>query len=141
MQGKVKDMDFKNLKEDNKTSIAGIYEMPLPIINPGNQTYNNYAEAEVNYYKNSLLPPAEFVIEFLSIIFEVKFEINKSSIPALQKDSMKVTLDMSNAGVFSVNECRNKAGYGDIVGGEQIFRPSSEIPIGDDGDIEDQDGK
>lgn len=140
MQGQNKDMDFKGLLDRADSSIALIYDVPLPIIDKNTQTYNNYAEAEINYYKKSVLPLMRFVVKFLNEVLEAKFVINVSSIPALQKEMIENSKNMSSAGIYSVNESREIGGYGEIEGGDQIFRPSSDIPIGDDGGIE-EDGE
>lgn len=136
MQGKTKDMDFKNLLEKAEQNIAVIYDIPLPLIISSNQTFNNYQEAELNYYKKSALPLMKFLVKWYNEIFETEMVINKGSIDVLRKEMIANSSEMSKAGIYSVNEAREIAGYGEIDGGDQIFRPASDIPIGDDGGIE-----
>lgn len=132
LQGAVRDMDFKTLVDTADEQIAKVYDMPLPLISKTVQSYNNYSTAVSSYYRDCILPTAEFIISFLNEVFQDTFIIDETSIPALQEEKIRISKDMATAGIYSVNECREISGYGEIVGGEQIFRPASDIPIGDD---------
>lgn len=138
LQGAARDMDFKTLVDTADEQIAKVYDMPLPLISKTVQTYNNYNTAVSSYYRDCILPTAEFIMGFLGEVFGVKFIIDETSIPALQEEKINISKNMATAGIYSVNECREIAGYDEIVGGEQIFRPSSDIPIGDDMGVEDE---
>lgn len=136
LQGSVRDMDFEKLLTKSDKAILKVYDIPLPVFMEGSQTFNNYAEAEKNYYKNSVLPLMKFVIDFINEILETQFVINSTTIPVLKQEMIENSDKMAKAGIYSVNECREISGYGEIDGGDQVFRPSSEIPIGDESVIE-----
>lgn len=138
LQGAVRDMDFKTLVDTADEQIAKVYDMPLPLISKTVQSYNNYSTAVSSYYRDCILPTSEFLISFLNEIFQENFKIDETSIPALQEEKIRISKDMATAGIYSINECREVSGYGEIVGGEQIFRPASDIPIGDDVGVSDE---
>lgn len=132
LQGNTKDMDFKNLIDTSDQQIAKVYDFPLALISQDNQTYNNYATAISSYYRDSIIPGIGFILDFYNIIFGVKFKIDETSIPALKEEKIRISKDMATAGIYSINECRAETGYNEVVGGEEIYRPASDIPIGSD---------
>jgi HK97 family phage portal protein len=136
-----RDMDYINLINTSRNEIYSVLDIPLPLINTGSMTLNNYENAITALYDIAILPRANFLYDQLGRFLLPRYKdgdryrlgIDERKIPALKKRALERALMMGQAYVFSDNEIRHEAAY-ESAGeeGDLIYKPSSLIAVGDD---------
>lgn len=133
-----KDMDYKENLFTAARWIASAYGVPPQLINiPGEQTYNNLAEAKIAFYLDTVLPLAYKIIgewnHWLVPMFDntnsLCLEIDEDSIPALEPRRENLFNRANNAKFITVNEKRRMVGMDDIDGGDVVLVSSSDVPL------------
>lgn len=116
-----KDMDFAESKLDAARDICAAFGVPIELLLPGQSTYNNKAEANLNFYEHTVLPVASHVLSELNAWLLPRFGegtelvVDEDSISALEprrEDRRKSTVELLDRGVIDVDEARERLQYG-----------------------------
>lgn len=114
------DMDFKTSMTEAKKLIAGVYGVPLPLIDTDATTFANMEMAKERFYIDTVLPLAEeFWQTFGDWLLpqfgdDLQFKIDKDDIPALESVRNRKfdrVLKSLNAGMLTLDEAREEIGY------------------------------
>lgn len=141
-----KDMDFKELMQRMRVAVYNKYKIPLPMIE-GEYTSNaNMKESDLQFYDKAVLPLTskycERVLKIYKIFYPedgvVKFDFEKSSIPALQERMINNMIGLSKTKWFSANEGREYGGAGRMEGGaDALYVDGNSIAVAGDLDFTD----
>ena len=136
----MKDMDFPKLKQSVSESIYTALKIPLPMISPENMSFANMDASKYVFYDNAVLPVLKRILKFLSLKLltryknteGLEFSFDESTIEALESRKFENARIASQTGVLSDNEIRAMIGYEAISGGDTIYKPSNQLPVGQD---------
>ena len=142
---KTVDMNFRDLKEDNKAAIFQALKVPLPLVMPQTQTLNNYQESKFMLYDLAVLPLADKLFEELTALLAPRFGLtdnefityNPNEIPALQIRFNEITKIMKDTGIYSDNEMRAIGGWDSYPQGDIVYKPANLVPVGEDDNLDD----
>lgn len=115
-------------------SVFGIPPMILGI--PGDNTYSNYKEANLSFWKNTVIP--YYLIPLGRTLSRWLFNdednyflrADLDSIPALADERMETQKCIATFDHLTINEKRAELGYPPIEGGDVLFVPLSNVPLG-----------
>lgn len=133
-----KDMDFANLVKLVENSIIANYNVPITLFNVDAQTNNNYETAWYMFYDNAVLPTFEIIYSGLAQMFsrrlghEIEIVHDALTNAVLAKQASARARELFGANLISRNEARNIAGYEPVLGGDTIYGPLGEQPVGED---------
>lgn len=142
-----RDMDFLKLRENVENKIYTRLGIPLPLVIPGRQTFNNMIESKEQLYDNTVLPVADIILDELTAFLMPRYvdgenwfiTYNESDIPALRARRSRELAISARLGIYSINELRTKDGA-EAIGeeGNTIWAPSNIRPVGEDNFTGDQ---
>lgn len=135
-----KDMDFASLETVSRDSIFMRYGIPLPIISPDSQTYNNFDRAIEDLYDRSVLPYAEIIFSGLTKSLRHRYgdtfeavTYNPETITALKGRLLAELKTRREVNVETVNELREALPNRDpLIGGDVFYQAATLIPAGED---------
>jgi HK97 family phage portal protein len=141
----MKDMDFPKLKQSVNEAIYNALKIPLPMISSQNMTFSNLDTAKYAYYDNAVLPILKRILNFLSTKLltrylgteELEYSFDESAIESLEARKFENAMMASKIGILSDNEIRAMIGYEAISGGDAIYKPANQVPVGQDINTED----
>ncbi len=121
------DLDFANTRDVAAREIALAFGVPPMLLGiPGDNTYSNYAVANLAFWRSTVLPlvarSAAQLTRWLSPRFGERLRIgyDLDAVPALATER-EATWDKLNAATFlTLNEKRAAAGYGPVDGGDVL---------------------
>jgi HK97 family phage portal protein len=121
------DMDFSDIRNAAAREIALAFGVPPMLLGiPGDNTYSNYREANLAFWRGTVLPLAARTAQDLTRWLAPKFGetlrigFDADQVPALAQDR-EATWDKLNAATFlTLNEKRAAAGYGAVEGGDVL---------------------
>lgn len=137
------DMDYMSTMKETAKYIASCFGVPLFLIDNDNSSFNNVEQAKERLWTDTVLPLLDAVLNVLSNRFSALYNqpieicYDADSIPALAKvrqTKVDNTKGLVKDGIITINEGRKELGYDPIEGGDTLFVPSSNIPIGLAGD-------
>jgi HK97 family phage portal protein len=143
-----KDMDFAVLHKLAQKSIALQFDVPLPLITDERQTLNNYREGRLALYDDAVIPLSKILFGGLGSFLLPRFGLDPSKarisfdpdqISALVSRRNDEMLKRTQARIETDNELRALITREPIDGGDVLYKPSSEVPIGTDLFLEDND--
>lgn len=108
---------------------------PLLLNIPGDSTYNNYAEARLAFYEETVLPLADYILDelnnWLAPVYGdgLHLELHKDAIPAIAEKRREMWLMADRSQDLSINERRELKGYEPISGGDSVMMPANLIPL------------
>ena len=115
------DMDFRNMSVLNTRKIASCFGVPPQLIGEEtSKTYSNYAEARQAFYKETILPLMDWILQefnaWLTPLYGGNYELryDKGAIEAIQEDTNQRydrVLRAVAGGVLTPNEARQVLGY------------------------------
>jgi HK97 family phage portal protein len=117
------DMDFATSMTEAKKMIAGVYGVPLPLIDNEAATFANMDTAKERFYTDTVLPLAnEFLEAFGNWLLpgfgdDLELCIDMDDIPALDATRGRKfdrVLQAMQAGLITVDEARDEIGYDPI---------------------------
>lgn len=141
------DMDFTNLQELAITSVALQYRVPLPLINKGRQTLNNYGQGRLALFDDAVIPLAAILFGGLGTFLLPRFGLDPTrarytfdpdEVSALVTRRTEELLKRRQIGVETDNELRGMMTREPVEGGNVIYKPAAMIPIGTDLDTSDE---
>lgn len=112
-----KDMEFLKAKESSSIEICNAYGVPPEMLGLGQKTYQNYAEARMSFYQDTILPLMDLLADelnnWLVPMFgaDLKLCYDKDDIEALAPNREKKFSAIKDADFLTQNEKREAAGY------------------------------
>ena len=109
---------------------------PLLLGIPGDSTYNNYREARLALYEETVIPLLENICDGLTNWLLPAFgdglilvpDVDSIAAIADKRREMWAMADASND--LTINERRELKGYGPIAGGDTVLVSATQIPLG-----------
>lgn len=122
------DMDFINARREAAREIALAFGVPPMLLGiPGDNTYSNYKEANLAFWRQTIMPlvqkTAQSYAVWLSAWFgdDLTVQADLETVPALSNAKMAQWSTLDEINFLTQDEKRNLAGYA----------PSTQIPMGD----------
>jgi HK97 family phage portal protein len=135
-----KDMDWLNAKDTSARDIARAFGVPPMLLGiPGDNTYSNYKEANMAFYEQVVLPEMEQIAAWwthwlLPAIdparagkLVVDFDVDQ--IDAMAPKRAEIWDQTQKAEFLTINEKRERLGYDEIDGGDELLVTSSQVPL------------
>lgn len=131
------DMDFANLKIQVKEMIYNRLKIPLPLINSNALSLANMDSAMTQLFELAVLPLATKIFGALTMNVlsqypdtdDLILTFDPSTIPSLRDRNIEQVKSLSGLNIFSDNELRNKLDSPSYDGGDEVFKPSTLIPV------------
>jgi len=121
------DLDFTQLRSAAAREIALAFGVPPMLLGiPGDNTYSNYREANLAFWRATVLPlvarTAQSLTRWLSPRFGEGLRIgyDADAVDALALDREATWDKVNAAGFLSLNEKREAAGYSPVDGGDAV---------------------
>lgn len=119
----------------------GVPPMLLGI--PGDNTYSNYAEANRAFYRQTVIPLAQWLARALTHWFagdlerDMRLVVDLDSITALDVERAELWAKLERSAFLTINEKREALGYQPVEGGDEVYVGAGQLPIGapDDGAV------
>lgn len=133
-----KDMDFAKLMQIVEDAVVSRYNVPVTLFRTEAQTNNNYETAWNILYDQAVLPTFQITYQGLSTMFsqrlgeQIELVHDALTAPILAKQASNRARELFNAHLVSRNEARQIFGYEPVLGGDTIYGPMGEVPIGED---------
>tara|TARA_R110000850_G_scaffold275042_1_gene413528 strand:- start:608 stop:1681 length:1074 start_codon:yes stop_codon:yes gene_type:complete len=135
-----KDMDFSSLDTVSRDSIFMRYGIPLPIVSPDRQTFNNFDRAIEDLYDRAVLPYTQILFSGLTKMLRARYKdsfesitYNPEDIPALKGRMLEELKKRREINLETVNEMREGLPNREpIAGGDIFYQSSMLIPAGED---------
>lgn len=136
-----RDMDYVNMQNLARQSIASQYKVPLPLIFMDASTLNNYKTGVIALYDDAVLPLADYLLGGLSDMLLPRYGLDPSkiritydplSITALMERTLEHLKARKDIGIETDNEMRDMMGRESIEGGNVIYKPANLLPVGTD---------
>lgn len=110
------------------------------MISPENMSFANMDASKYVFYDNAVLPVLKRILKFLSLKLltryknteGLEFSYDESAIEALESRKFENAKIASQTGVLTDNEVRTMIGYKSIDGGDVVYKPSNQLPVGQD---------
>lgn len=132
----MEDLQFIESKNQAAREIALAYGVPPMLLGiPGDNTYSNYKEANVAFYRQTVLPlvgrGCQAITNFFSPTYGEKFRLwyDIDEIAGLTQEREDTWTRVNTSTVLSVDEKREAIGYGKVEGGDQVLIQSSLVPL------------
>lgn len=134
------DMDWLNAQKLSMDTLLLTYNLPLPLFSTQAATFDNYATALTAFYDDCVIPLSRVIFGAISVALFDKFGIAPNVKLTFDKDQVSALINRRNKevemrkliGIETDNELRGMLGREPYVGGDVMYKPSSEIPIGTD---------
>lgn len=134
--GTAKDSDWSEGQKRVLRSICSVMGVPSQLLGDTEATtYANYQEARKAFYLETILPLLDFLRDELNAWLvplygsNLYLDYDRDKIDALQEDMGQKYAYIEGARFLSINEKRDAVGYDDIVGGDILLVPISDIPL------------
>jgi HK97 family phage portal protein len=121
------DLDFANTRDVAAREIALSFGVPPMLLGiPGDNTYSNYAQANLALWRQTVLPLVARTCAQLTRWLAPKFgdglriDCDIDEVPALAEARESVWEKLSAASFLTLNEKRAAAGYGPMEGGDVV---------------------
>lgn len=138
MSQSAKDMDFANLIRLVEDAIVSRYNVPVTLFRTEAQTNNNYEVAWRQLYFTSVLPTFDVIWSSIASMMserigeQIDIEHDALTNPILAKFATERAVQLFNSRMISRNESRQMVGFEPCLGGDTIYGPMGEIPVGED---------
>lgn len=134
-----KDMDFEGMDKRATRAIAGVYQVPIVLIDIESATYNNMREAREMMYDDAVIPTLQSLYNGLEdFLFmragldpaEWEITFDPLQVPALRPRAIEEIKQLGDAGVTTINERRAMLAFDHMdTGGNDIFGRMTDIAI------------
>ena len=121
------DMDFSNLRDAAAREIALSFGVPPMLLGiPGDNTFSNYREANLNFWRQTVLPLVSKTAKALTTWLAPRFGatlrlgFDSDAVDALALERETVWDRLTNAAFLTLNEKRQAAGYSPVDGGDVV---------------------
>lgn len=131
------EMDYENSKNSTARDIAMAMGVPAQLLGiPGDNTYNNMAEARLALWEQTVLPWLGLLISELNAWLAPQFgdfviELDEDQIPALAIKRQAQWDKVAGAPHLTLNEKREATGYEPLgQGGDDVLVAANLVPVG-----------
>jgi HK97 family phage portal protein len=69
-----RDMQFKELQDATRASIANVYGIPLALISDAVMTFNNLETSQTQFYENAVVPQMDYLTDELTRLLMYRYE-------------------------------------------------------------------
>jgi HK97 family phage portal protein len=121
------DLDFANTRDVAAREIALAFGVPPMLLGiPGDNTYSNYAQANLSLWRQTVLPlvarTAASLTQWLSPRFgdSLRIGYDLDAVPALAAEREATWEKLTAASFLTINEKRAAAGYGPVEGADVL---------------------
>ncbi|HWA91822.1 MAG TPA: phage portal protein [Rhizomicrobium sp.] len=121
------DLDFAAGRDAAAREIALAFGVPPMLLGiPGDNTYSNYREANLSFWRQTVLPlaarTASQLTRFLGARFGegLRLAVDADAVDALALERESVWARLGSAGFLTLNEKRQAAGYSPVEGGDVL---------------------
>tara|TARA_R110000868_G_scaffold936_3_gene7138 strand:- start:4205 stop:5560 length:1356 start_codon:yes stop_codon:yes gene_type:complete len=127
-------VDAKNQAAREIAFALGVPPMLLGI--PGDNTYANYAEANRAFYRQTVIPLAQWLARALTHWFreqlgrDERLVVDLDSITALDVERQALWDKLERSSFLTVNEKREALGYQPVDGGDEVYVGAGQLPLG-----------
>jgi HK97 family phage portal protein len=122
-----KDMDFIESKHSNARDIALSLGVPPQLLGiPGDSTYNNYQEARLALWEETIIPILDYLVDVLNNWLipyfnkDLVLSYNIDEISALSARREKIWSRLEKSSFLTINEKRKIIGLSPIKGGDNL---------------------
>lgn len=136
-----KDMDFIDSRKMTREEICAVYGVPPQIVGVQDKsTYNNYAEARLSLYQDTVLPTVDKLVSTinhkLAPLYGERTIVgyDKSKVEALQESANEKYERVSNAIALTLNERRAELGSDPVEGGDVFIIPRNVVLMNENGE-------
>jgi len=130
-----KEMDWLETNREKARQICLAYSVPPLLMSiPGDATYNNYREARVAFWEDTVIPDLNlYKSETNNWLFkntdnQLGYDLNEIPAFAEKRDNLWKRAETSN--FLTINEKRAIVGYEEKEGGDEILVPANLLPLG-----------
>ena len=108
---------------------------PLLLNIPGDSTFNNYQEARLAFYEETVIPLAHMIRDELNVWLaplygdNVRVETDLDKVPAIAEKRRELWTMANESDDLTINERRELKGFGPIPGGDSVMVQSSLLPL------------
>lgn len=135
-----KDMDFANMDKISRDAIYMRYGVPLPLVSPERQTFNNFDRAIEDLYDRAVLPYAKVLFSGLTKMLKPRYRdsfeaitYNPEYINALKSRMLAELKVRREINIETVNEMREGLPNREpLEGGDIFYQSATLIPAGED---------
>jgi len=132
------DIQFRDLRNDNRKIIYNAFKIPLPIVSEDASTFNNYAEATLKLYDNCIFPAANYLLSGLTGFILPRFGLqdlqiwfDENEITALDDRRAKNFERLKGTGILTINELRAELGRQPYAGeADTLYQSNTLLPVG-----------
>ncbi len=121
-----KDMDFNQMVLNVARNICSAFNVPHVLIVTGEATFNNRADARLEFWENNIIPLVDMIADELNNWLSPRFgdglrlRPNLDDIPALIPRRKEKWAMVSGANFLTTNERRDAVGYPPVDGGDVV---------------------
>lgn len=134
------DMDWSNAQKISSETLLLTYNLPLSLFSIAASTLDNYRTGLEAIYDDAIIPLSKVIYGGIARSTFPKFGLDGSVKLTFDKDQVSSLVMRRNTevelrkriGIETDNELRGIIGREAYVGGDVMYKPSSEIPIGTD---------
>ena len=128
-----KDLEFIEGRKLNKEDIAGIFGIPMPLINLNEANRASAQAADYIFSKETIEPRAMKIFEQINEFLVPQFSDKQWLwFAPIAKDDRVEKINEYNLAVdrwMTVNEVRDELGLAALIGGDYIYKPLSLVPV------------
>ena len=135
-----RDMDYMKTVEHTAQAIYKALDIPLPLVNAENMTYDNYESSQFYLFKDAVIPLTQRIFQELTNFLMPRYEnsenleiaFNPKDIPQLEPErnaQMKIKKD---TGIYTINELRKESEAEPLDGGQYVYGTMGALPIATD---------
>lgn len=140
-----RDMEFSINQTAMIKNIANIYAVPLAKVLDTSMTLDNTKTAKLDLYDDAILPLTARLNANITKALMPRYNtdavltVDEAEIPALAGRVIERTRDLGAIGINTIDELRTQVGFEGLAdGGDFVYRPANEIPIGTDTNTDDE---
>ena len=134
------DMDWTNAQKISQETLLLTYNLPLSLFSIAASTLDNYRTGLEAIYDDAIIPLSKVIYGALARSLFPKFGLDSKVKLTFDKDRVSSLVMRRNTevqlrktiGIETDNELRGIIGREPYAGGDVMYKPSSEIPIGTD---------
>jgi HK97 family phage portal protein len=130
------DLEFTNGKNQAAREIALSFGVPPMLLGiPGDNTYSNYKEANVAFYRQTILPFVCKIAQSMTVFFKPTFGkdfrlwYDQNEIAGLSQEREDTWKRLNDSTFLTTNEKREAVSYDEVDGGDEVLIPSSMVPL------------
>jgi HK97 family phage portal protein len=135
-----RDMDYMKTVEHTAQAIYKALDIPLPLVNAENMTYDNYESSQFYLFKDAVIPLTQRLFQEITNFLMPRYEdsqqleiaFNPKDIPQLEPERNTQMKIKKETGIYTINEMRKESEAEPLDGGQFVYGTMGSIPIATD---------